>query len=183
MKKTHEIHGWFSEEDKHAYLYLIENISSSENPIFVECGAWLGLSSSFLCDNTKDTNIKIFIIDTWMGSESELDTYHSMVKTHDIYKEFIENMGDRRFTAIRKESKEASEQFEDNSCDVVFIDMDHTYEAVSRDIRLWLPKVKKGGYLSGHDYQDERVRRAVHEILGNDILVIGGSWIYKIILN
>jgi hypothetical protein len=51
MKQTHEIAGWFSNEDKQAYLYLIEKISDSNNSIFVECGAWLGLSSSFLCDN------------------------------------------------------------------------------------------------------------------------------------
>jgi hypothetical protein len=88
-------------------------------------------------------------------------------------------MGDRKFTPIRKESEEASKQFHDNSCDVVFIDMEHTYQAISRDIKLWLPKVKNNKYLAGHDYQDDRVRRAVHENFGKNILVIGGVWIYR----
>jgi hypothetical protein len=88
-------------------------------------------------------------------------------------------MGNRKFTPIRKESEEASKEFLDNSCSVVFIDMYHTYEAVSRDIRLWLPKVLDGGYLAGHDYQDYGVRKAVHENFDNSITIIGGCWIYK----
>lgn len=53
---------------------------------------------------------------------------------------------------IRKQSKEASLDFEDNSVDVVYIDGDHTYEGVKLDIEVWWPKVKPGGFLCGHDY-------------------------------
>jgi hypothetical protein len=91
-------------------------------------------------------------------------------------------MGDRKFDHIQALSSEASLQFENESCDVVFIDMEHTYEAVKNDIDLWLPKVKLGGYLAGHDYSPDwyGVVRAVDEKLGKEnIKAAFGCWIYK----
>ncbi len=41
---------------------------------------------------------------------------------------------------------------EDGSIDVCWIDAGHTEEEVDADIKAWLPKVKKGGIISGHDY-------------------------------
>ena len=35
--------------------------------------------------------------------------------------------------------------------DFVFIDGDHRYESVRRDIQAWLPKVRPGGIMGGHD--------------------------------
>jgi predicted O-methyltransferase YrrM len=51
-------------------------------------------------------------------------------------------------------SEEAAEAFEARSLDFVYIDAQHHYEAVKRDIALWWPKVKPGGILAGHDYLD-----------------------------
>jgi predicted O-methyltransferase YrrM len=50
------------------------------------------------------------------------------------------------------DSVEASKLYADESLDFVFIDADHSYEAVKRDIAAWLPKVKSGGIIAGHDY-------------------------------
>jgi predicted O-methyltransferase YrrM len=44
-----------------------------------------------------------------------------------------------------------AKDFLDASCDFVFIDADHSYEAVLRDIDAWWPKVRPGGMLAGHD--------------------------------
>ena len=62
--------------------------------------------------------------------------------------------------------------FEDNSLDFVFIDASHEYEDVKNDILAWLPKVKRGGILAGHDYyvnQDwfSGVKKAVNEIFSD----------------
>jgi hypothetical protein len=46
----------------------------------------------------------------------------------------------------------ASNLFPDQSFDLVYIDASHWYKDVIFDINTWLPKVKKGGYLAGHDY-------------------------------
>lgn len=42
--------------------------------------------------------------------------------------------------------------FDDASVDIVFLDGDHSYSGVNQDINLYLPKVRPGGIISGHDY-------------------------------
>jgi hypothetical protein len=66
-------------------------------------------------------------------------------------------------------SREAAEIFPDRCLDLVFIDGDHSYEAVREDIGLWSPKVRRGGILCGHDCEmrahrlgRERLRESRH---------------------
>ena len=52
--------------------------------------------------------------------------------------------------------------------DGVFIDADHDYAPVCRDIQAWLPKVKPGGLLCGHDFDEVHwpgVVNAVRELV------------------
>lgn len=43
-------------------------------------------------------------------------------------------------------------EFEDNYFDWIYIDADHAYRAVLRDLQLYHPKVKSGGLVLGHDF-------------------------------
>lgn len=68
-------------------------------------------------------------------------------------------MSVRGHTLIRETSDKASQQFEDNSVDVVYLDADHSFKGCSNDIDLWFPKVKEGGILAGHDYCNGNVAK------------------------
>ena len=70
-------------------------------------------------------------------------------------------------TIVRDRSVHAARSMTDKSVDLVFLDGDHSYEGVREDWREWLPKIKAGGWLAGHDYGDERfgVQKAVDESL------------------
>lgn len=168
MKKYNEIQGWFDYAD--VYDYLVSTIPNSG--IFVEGGAWLGSSSSYLCDIAND-RIQVFIVDSWLGSSDELNTTHKLATQTDIYEIFLQNMGNRKFIPIRKNSIDASKNFNDESCDVVFIDMGHSYEDVINDLRAWYPKVKNGGYIAGHDIDKDGVKIAVTEFFKNNYNNIG----------
>ena len=75
----------------------------------------------------------------------------------------------QRASVLRLDSCIAASTFDDKSLDVVYIDAEHTYEAVMRDIKAWAPKIKPGGFLCGHDYYNItqfEVRRAVAAIGG-----------------
>lgn len=62
---------------------------------------------------------------------------------------------------IRAPSLSAVLDFKDESLDWVYIDGDHTQDAVYKDIVAWFPKIKKGGFLSGHDFMENGVRNSV----------------------
>lgn len=176
MKNWQQIQGWFSYQQ--TYDFLVSKIP--DGGIFVECGAWLGRSSSYLCDIAQD-RLKIYIVDTWRGSPDELNTTHHLATKEDIYNIFLTNMGDRKFVPLKMESREASQEFNDESCDVVYIDMTHTYEAVKRDIECWLPKVKTCGYIAGHDYSSyfPGVMKAVKESFTDIAVIDGDCWVVK----
>jgi hypothetical protein len=68
-------------------------------------------------------------------------------------------------TIIVSDSADAAATIDDGSLDFVFIDGDHSYDGIKRDILAWLPKVKTGGWLIGHDYTTRGgVMRAVNEL-------------------
>lgn len=177
MKPYSEIKGWFNHET--VYDFLVSNCP--KDGTFVECGAWLGKSSAYLVDICGYKNINVYIVDSWQGSASELGSHHLIAKTQDIYSMFLENMIPRKFNHIKALSCEASLHFDNESCNVVFIDMEHTYDAVKNDIELWLPKVKTGGYIAGHDYHAnwQGVIQAVDEKFGSKITTRQECWIYR----
>jgi SAM-dependent methyltransferase len=85
----------------------------------------------------------------------------------------------------RSKSLEAAASFSDESLDWVYIDADHSYEAVKRDLEAYYRVVKPGGYLAGDDYgQEDRwfgqgVTQAVDEFAGRcgELTVIGTQFL------
>lgn len=78
-----------------------------------------------------------------------------------------------KYTWFRKESVTiTNEEIPDESIDCVFIDGDHSYQAVRQDLRFWWKKVKKGGVLLGDDYWMGDVARAVHEFSTENNLLL-----------
>ena len=49
-------------------------------------------------------------------------------------------------------SQDSLSKFSDNYFDMIYIDGDHSYEGVSVDLELAIHKVKRNGYICGHDY-------------------------------
>ena len=153
---------WFNSPN--VYKMLVENCRDDGK--IVELGAWKGRSSAFLVVEAynKSQKIEVHIVDTWGGNPID----GSQDQSADAYSKFTSNMAllSIPYQAHRMTTNEAAGLFKDESLDSVFIDADHSYEAVKMDIQNWMPKVCKGGILAGHDYTSAwpGVIKAVNEI-------------------
>lgn len=88
-----------------------------------------------------------------------------------------------KVTLIRKTSEDAVNDIP-NNVDFVYIDANHLYEYVKKDIELYYPKVKSGGIIGGHDFRaDTGVAKAVLEFIEKNKLELKGDavdwWIIK----
>ena len=88
----------------------------------------------------------------------------------------VEDFPDRAVLHLMT-THEAAARVEDRSLDFVFIDADHSEYAVNDDILQWRPKVRKGGWLGGHDYNTDfpGVMRAVNRHFGKRVKTWPGS--------
>ena len=157
---------------------------------FVEVGCWKGRSASFMGVEIKNSGRRIDFdcIDTWKGSIEHTDPnspYYEigLIDNEDfVYQEFIKNVKPviDVINPIRLPSTDASNLYRNRSLDFVFIDASHEYSDVKRDILSWLPKVKIGGFLAGHDYTTfDGVKKAVDEFFIDDNISLEKSyWIY-----
>lgn len=101
----------------------------------------------------KIPGLKLFGIDLWenyQGYERDLAAQYLT----SAYEKALENVKGYDCQLIKGWSNEVVKQFKDESLDFVYIDGNHVFEYVVEDIALWSPKVRKGGIICGHDYQD-----------------------------
>lgn len=140
-----------------------------------EVGSWHGRSTRALADNLL-SNGKLYAIDHWAGSEGERETNHVSASQKDgdhAFMEFFCNLLNHiqtgKVVSMRMKSMNAAECLSKTGIkfDMVFIDAGHGYEEVKADILAWLPLVKDGGMICGHDFRLwPGVPRAVNEIFG-----------------
>lgn len=140
---------------------LIDEIVN-EDTVMVEVGCFSGVSSEMFALHCK----KLSCVDQW-------DPYWEIrdEQTFKLAEESFDRMSLNysNLEKVKKSSLEASKDFEDGSLDLVYIDAAHDYLSVREDILAWMPKVKTGGYLAGHDYRYAlgiQVYQAVNEIFG-----------------
>ncbi|MDX0572175.1 hypothetical protein GOD68_18270 [Sinorhizobium medicae] len=152
-----------------------------------EIGVLIGQTSEFLLRNRKD--ITLLMIDSWQTADNQPERYkatgddHALhidparVKSHRSQAEARAKLFPGRATIMPLTSSEAAAKVEDGSLDLVFIDADHSKEGATEDISLWLPKVKVGGWIGGHDYRnpDPRFRFGVTEAVDEWAAAAGRS--------
>ena len=130
--------------------------SLKENMIAVEVGSWKGFSTSVIARSIKSWNGKVYAVDHWKGNEGV--EHHGLAHTDDIFSIFRTNMKTQKLDNIYPmvmDSVDASRIFLDGSVDFIFIDADHRYSGIKNDLQHWLPKIKKGGIVAGHDCEDK----------------------------
>lgn len=133
----------------------------------VEIGSWTGGSSEVLAKALVGKG-GLTCVDLWDYHEGHCHpSLHKMALKlgGDIFSLFKDRVKGYNVISIKGRSDDVSDGFEDDSLDMVFLDGDHSYEGVKSDIEHWLPKIKQGGVMCGHDYGREEygVTEAVNE--------------------
>lgn len=173
-------------------VYELVVKESPDNSHFVEIGAYYGQSTSYMAVEiiNSNKNIKFDVIDTWAGdTSSEYENgqwgYELVIDGDKVFDGFKENLKrvENYYNPIRMKSVDAASLYDNQSLDFVFIDGSHDYEFVKKDIEVWLPKIKSGGFLGGHDYYEKdhpEVIQAVTEAFGKNIKILHRSWLHKV---
>lgn len=107
------------------------------------------------------------------------DDYQNLVKR------FTPELIASRIRIIKKYSHEAVNEFPDSYFDFAYHDASHLYEDLKKDLDDWLPKMKVGSLICGHDYihnDSFGVMKAVNEFKkenGFEMVIFnenGGDW-------
>lgn len=111
----------------------------------IEIGSCRGRSTCAWADHLPAGGV-VHAVDIWEGDEGESN-----------YQQFQVNLADHiaagRVVAHRG-SAAAMVDLVPSHVDLVFIDGDHSAEAVERDWVMYAPRVRRGGILAGHDYNN-----------------------------
>lgn len=177
-----EIQGWF--QWRSAQEEASRRFPSGS--CFVEVGAYLGRSLCSLAEAVEHCgkDINLIGIDTCRGSGPEgyrqKDYHGAMVEQGGgtfagaLHKNIVDCGYGDRIMLIIADSIAAAKLFQDQSLEWVHLDARHNYACVKADIDAWLPKVKRGGWLSGDDYDAIKWAEVVKAV--NDVLPEATPW-------
>jgi len=167
---------------KNLCLATKQLLNNREDLNIVEIGCYRGESTMII--NSCFSNATINCVDPWVQYREEGSTYDLEEQANELIlaeQEFDSNIAP--LTNIKK-NKMSSLDFArtvgNESLDLVYIDGDHSYAAVKNDVIAWMPKVKVGGVIAGHDFGWATVQKALKEIFvhGPNAVFADTSWAY-----
>ena len=127
-------------------IKLMKTYFKKKGLIGVEIGVKKGYNAKSIL---KELNIsKLYLIDIWndyneFGIKNSTNEYYEIV-----LKKFEKN---KKVEIIRDFSEIVVKNIENNSLDFIYIDGNHEYKYVYKDIDLWFEKVRNFGIIAGHD--------------------------------
>jgi hypothetical protein len=138
-------------------------------------------------------DLRVTAVDTWRQGDSTLDPPPAVKRRSaedNGYRSYADvNMETayewalslavrfpRRLQVMRMDTLSAAERVTERSFDAVFVDADHRPEAVLADIRAWLPNIKPGGQVTGHDWDYHHIGALLERVAPTHIKHEGGVW-------
>ncbi len=159
-------------------IELKETLPPNTPKTMIEIGSYMGESTMMFA--SMGLFKTIHSIDPHTGTEkfNELHghTWDDVKREYKLNTRYFDNIihyEDYSYNVVNK--------FLNKSIDFIYIDAEHTYESVKKDLELYLPKLKVGGIIGGHDYHHvwPGVCKAIDETLGHPTKRFeDSSWIY-----
>lgn len=194
MKTTwQDVPGWFDFQD--IYNEAVDSAKGgSVLSHFVELGSYMGKSTLFMADAIAKSGKKIRFdaVDLWEHRPGfPTNTFFpEVIKEHgslrNAFLHFLASSGLSDFVNVcQGDIVEKASSYRDGSLDFVFLDADHSYEGTRDQLLAYIPKIKPGGVLAGHDYENGHpgVVQAVKEIFPEAVKRNSSFWWQRLILS
>lgn len=191
LPSLYQIDGWCSREKAQHMMDLVYEINPQ---ICVEIGVYGGSSIyPTACALAYQKSGVVYAIDPWSKDDCiqgfEVGNEHfewwSQVDLEKIYFRFLSMLKQNNLNSyclvMRMTSEEAYHHFEEESIDILHIDGNHSEDSALTDAKLYLPKVKKGGYIWFDDVHWASTTKAV-EYLSKHCDVIKDRFVNNCVL-
>jgi len=149
-----------------------------------ETGVGSGLTTKYLLEAHPD--LKWIGVDHFPAGFELCDGTRMTQERQDRYRTNYEALVKRfapRLRWINAPAPQGADMVEDGSLDLVFIDDDHSHEGCRAAIAAWRPKLRAGGWLTGHDFCEERfpgVVKAVKDSVPGFEVADGEVWMVRV---
>lgn len=172
------IDGWLTVSEAIELFELARSLPH-ERPLAVEIGCWQGKSSVCIARGLQGKNApRLCCIDPFdaTGDASSAGEYRARADgiggpLRSAFEDNVEAAGVRGCIDVRQGRSHEQVKSWHQPIDLLFLDGDHSYDAVARDYQDWTPHVRPGGYLVMHDVVHgvhQGPRRVVDEQLLRD---------------
>ena len=158
---------------------VVKNLKNGSNLVGAEIGIGGG-GHALQMFGALDIK-KLYLIDPFIsyddGRHGVFANTAAALKGKLVAQKRLESFSDK-IVWVFERSDEAVNRIQDGELDFVYIDGNHTYKYVKKDIELYYPKVKKEGLISGHDYKKNEpgVIRAVNEAFDSNKITTMYRW-------
>jgi predicted O-methyltransferase YrrM len=158
----------------------------------VEIGVFMGSSLMYFAEAAEETGGRVIGIDPYkldslkntVPNKKDHDFIYNVLFTKqktldDMYRNLaslIHDQGLTKVTLIREKSESVFDIFEQGSIDVLHIDGNHDEEYVTKDIKYYLPLVRKGGYIIMDDIKWDGVKNAISKHMTANLVADHGSF-------
>ncbi|MDC6448218.1 class I SAM-dependent methyltransferase [Alphaproteobacteria bacterium] len=141
--------------DKRAYI--LEQLK--KNCIIIEVGVWQGEFSNKIYNICSPK--ELVLVDSWTYDKQVRGCAPQVDGKEPLSQKFFDDAKNETYSKFKnmkevlildKNSIDASSNYNDNYFDYIYLDAEHTYQAVSNDLDTWYPKLKINGVFFGDDY-------------------------------
>lgn len=158
--------GWFCGENQ----FLLRKAIKEKDPcIILELGSWMGLSTRFLCRESKE-DVTVIAIDTWEGSEEHKVVPEWAAELPTLYETFIVNCWQykNKIIPVRKAIADGIPLLRNLEIfpQLIYLDAAHDAINVEHDLTLCLESYPNA-HLVGDDWTWDSVREGVFSFLKN----------------
>ena len=112
----------------------------------VELGCWMGRTTALMLQASKVWEATLTTVDSFSTTQPGIKVPATPAK----WRNYLRKAGLEPPELLAMTTREAAKIY-DREISMLFIDADHAYEEIKRDLEDWTPKIKVGGYLALHD--------------------------------